>query len=313
MKNIASIIFTITTVLLVTACQMSNTDTELPLYTLATLAWIDREGHIEPINIPAKNYIYAQVSPDGSRLAINARDETSDIWIYDLEAENLRRLTQDAESNIGPLWAPDGRIAYTRIIDGKQEIVIQAADLFSPAEPLTLFFTHDINKYPTSFSEDEETLIFHSSPNGYDMWSLALNGGNENFQALFISEFRETNGVLSPDGHWLAYELDETGGLEIYVSPFPNVDSGRIQISVDGGSRPHWHSDGNELFYIDQFENELSGAMMVVDFDTNSGTIVGRPELLFEGIFHSPLQGQGRQLYDVSADGQRFLMIQKAQ
>ncbi len=313
MKKIVSSILTAATVLPLTACQMPNTDSELPLYTLATLAWIDREGHIEPINIPARNYIYAQVSPDGSRLAINARDETSDIWIYDLETENLRRLTQDTESNIGPLWAPDGRIAYTRMIDGKQEIVIQAADLSSPTESLTLSFTHDMNKYPTSFSVDGGNLIFHSSPNGYDMWSLTLAGGNESFQALFTSEFRETNGVLSPNSHWLAYELDETGGLEIYVSPYPNVDSGRIQISVDGGSRPHWHPDGNEIFYIDQYENELSGAMMVVDFDTNSGTIVGRPELLFEGIFHSPRQGQGRQLYDVSADGQRFLMIQKTQ
>lgn len=308
-----SIVITTTIVLFISACQTLDPDTELPLYMLSTLVWIDREGRVEPINIPERNYIYAQISPDGTRLAINARDETSDIWIYDLKRENLQRLTLEAESNIGPLWAADGRIAYTRMFAGKQEIVIQAADLSSPAEPVTLSITHNINKYPSSFTADGKTLIFHTSPDGYDMWSLALSEGTITSQELFTSEFRETNGALSPDGHWLAYELDQTGDLEIYVSPFPDVDSARIRISDDGGSRPHWHPDGTEIFYIDQYENELSGKMMVVDFDANSGMTMSRPEILFEGIFHSPVQGQGRQLYDVSADGKRFLMIRKTQ
>ena len=317
-KKLASLISGAAMILLFTACQTKSDamlafESGLASYTPSTLVWIDREGRVEPINLPERNYVYSQISPDGKYIAINSRDETSDIWIFDLETESLRKLTPDLESNIGPLWMSDGRLAFTRMYDGKQEIVLQPADLLSSAKPLTLAFTHDANKFPTSFSEDGETLIFHSSPSGYDMWSLTLAGENNNAQSLFSSDSRETNGVLSPDGRWLAYELGETFDLNVFVSPFPEVDSNRIKISQSGGSRPHWSSDGSEIFFIDQYESELSGAMMAADFDKESGSLVGNPQLLFEGIFHSPLAGQGRQLYDVSADDQRFLMIQKTQ
>ena len=302
--------------LLFAGCQPQSPDggdpvqTDLPLHTPATLAWIDRSGQIEPIDIPARNYIYAQISPDGTRIALNARDETSDIWIYDLRTAALRRLTPDASANIGPLWAPDGRLAYTRIINDTQEIALQ--ETVGTRPPETLSILSDNNKYPTSFAPDGRTLIFHKSTYGYDMYALSIREEGNTERPLLTSDSRETNGVLSPDGRWLAYELDESGQLEIYVSPYPYVGAGRERISANGSSRPHWHPNGNELFYIDQYDAELSGALMAVGFDENSGTRTDPPELLFEGIFHSPIQGQGRQLYDVSADGERFLMIIKA-
>jgi Tol biopolymer transport system component len=291
-------------------CQMTDrltSDSSSSMQPLNTLAWLDREGIEEPIDIQPHNYIYAQLSADGKQVALNSRDESSDIWIFDLQFESLRRLTLDLSSNIGPLWAPDGRLAYTRVINDTQELVVQAADRSTPAELLSILSNNA--KYPTSFSADGRTLIYHTSTFGYDMWSLSLNGENSSTQPLFANPaYRETNGALSPNERWIAYESDETSQLEIFVSPFPNVDTGRIQVSVGGGSRPRWHPDGNELFYIKQNEPALTGALMSVSIDTNSGFTNEAPVLLFENKFIAP--NAGRQVYDISADGQRFLMIQ---
>ena len=197
--------------------------------------------------------------------------------------------------------------AYTRVINDTQELVVQAADRSTPAELLSILSNNA--KYPTSFSADGRTLIYHTSTFGYDMWSLLLNGENSSTQPLFANPaYRETNGALSPNERWIANESDETGQLEIFVSPFPNVDTGRIQVSVGGGSRPRWHPDGNELFYIKQNEPALTGALMSVSIDTNSGFTNEAPVLPFENKFIAP--NAGRQVYDISADGQRFLMIQ---
>ncbi len=302
-------IIILTTLPLIEGCQIADRSTlgsPDAVDQLNTLAWIDREGHVEPINIPARNYIYAQLSPDGTQVALNSRDESSDIWIYDLQQESLRRLTLDPTPNIGPLWAPDSRLAYTRVVDGTQEIALQVADRSSPAEQLSIL-SGDA-KYPTSFTADGLTLIYHTSTTGYDMWTLSLEGESKSNQQLLAGPFRETNGALSPDERCLAFESDESGQLEVYVSPYPEVNTDRIQISVGGGSRPRWNPNGNELFYIAQNEPELTGALMAVAVDTESDFAPGRPELLFENNFIAP--NAGRQVCDISADGQRFLMIQ---
>lgn len=303
----------VTSLILLVGCQMTDSlrsDSTSTATTLNTLAWIDREGHTEAIAIPTRNYIYAQLSPDGKQVALNSRDESSDIWIFDLQLESLRRLTLDPSSNIGPLWAPDGRLAFTRVIDGTQELAVQAADYSSPAELLSIL--SDNAKYPTSFSKDGRTLIYHTSTFGYDMWSLSFDESNKSTQQLLANpDQRETNGVLSPDENWIAYESDLSGQLEIFVSPFPNVGSGRIQISVGGGSRPHWSHDGGELFYIKQYEPELTGALMQVTINSQSGDFsASSPAMLFENNFIAP--NAGHQVYDISADGRRFLMIQNA-
>jgi len=304
-----------TSLILLVGCQMTDSlrsESTSPLEALSTLAWIDREGHAEAITIPPRNYIYAQLSPDDKQVALNSRDESSDIWIFDLQHESLRRLTLDPSSNIGPLWAPDGRLAFTRVINETQEIVLQAADLSGPAEQLSIL--SDNAKYPTSFSADGRTLVYHTSTFGYDMWLLSLDAENTSSQPLLASpDHRETNGALSPDERWIAYESDESGLLEIYVSSFPDINTRRIQISEGGGSRPLWSHDGSELFYIKQYEPKLTGALMKVTIHYDSGNesdnfSASAPEMLFENNFIAP--NAGHQVYDISAGDERFLMIQ---
>ena len=105
---------------------------------------------------------------------------------------------------------------------------------------------------------------------------------------------------FSPDGRWIAYASTESERREIYVQPYPGP-GGKWQISTDGGTEPQWNRNGRELFY------RSGDKMMAVDISTQSGFVAGKPKQLFEG--HYAMNLLARADYDVSPDGQRFLML----
>jgi serine/threonine-protein kinase len=123
--------------------------------------------------------------------------------------------------------------------------------------------------------------------------------------------FNEENAELSPDGRWLAYQSDESGQFEVYVRPFPDVNSGRWPVSTGGGTRPLWARNGRELFYV-VTTGAGSAALMRVPIEHRGTFTVGVPSKLFEGRYYFTdgvgIAGEER-TYDVSPDGQRFLMI----
>ena len=123
-------------------------------------------------------------------------------------------------------------------------------------------------------------------------------------EPLLQTPFTEDNGEISPDGRWLAYQSNESGRFEISVRPFPNVDGGRWTISTSGGTHPLWARRGTELFYLDG-----TGAMTRVPIQTAPTFSAGTPTTLFDTRYVT--RGTGR-AYDVSPDGQRFLMIKAA-
>jgi len=121
---------------------------------------------------------------------------------------------------------------------------------------------------------------------------------------LVQTPFIERNGVVSPNGRWLAYEANDAGRFEISVRPYPDVDSGgRFQVSAAGGTRPLWSRNGRELFYV-----SLTGALMRVGIDNGPASATAPTQLIGEGYLTAPPIDLGR-TYDVSPDGQRFLMI----
>ena len=121
-----------------------------------------------------------------------------------------------------------------------------------------------------------------------------------------MSEFNERNAEISPDGKWLAYQSDASGRYEIYVQPFPDVETSRQQVSTSGATRPLWGPDGRELFYVTE------AAVMGVAVETRGGFAPGAPALVVEGQYYGTASGNrpGRS-YDISLDGQRFLMIKE--
>ena len=175
----------------------------------------------------------------------------------------------------------------------------------SPAEPLT---KDENNLNPTGISPNGGTVILERSApeTDNDLMRLPLTG-DRRLAPLVQTKFTERNGTVSPDGRWLAYQSNGSGRDEIYIRPFPNVTNGQWQVSTAGGTRPLWARNGQELFFL-----ALDGALMRVPLQATDVTWgAGPPARLFAGQFFAPVGttvNNGR-TYDVSPDGQRFLMI----
>ena len=269
-----------------------------------TLVWVDRQGKEETIQAPPRAYTYARLSPDGTRVALDSRDDENDIWIFDLARGNLQRLTFDPGMNRLPVWTSDSkRVAFTSDRDGVENIYWQAADGSGTMERLSDTSSLQI---PDSFTKDAHQLVFHRPFNPpYDVGVITL-GPERRAEMLLDSSASELNPELSPDGKWLVYESDESKRSEIYLSPFPDVKRAKTLVSVRGGTRPHWSATGRELFYYSN--NRIMSVS--VQAGANGTLTLGRAESVVQGSYAIPLN-VGRH-YDVWPDGKRFLLLKDA-
>jgi eukaryotic-like serine/threonine-protein kinase len=268
-----------------------------------TLVWVDRQGHEEPLGVPPRAYNYPRISPSGTQVALDIRDQENDIWIWDFLRRTLTRLTFDPGLNRGPTWTPDGkRLAFSAQRDETENIYWQAADGTGAAERLTKGSKPEL---PNSFSPDGKHLLFNT-PSGSprDIGIVNLDG-EPRAELLIHTPFNEFNANFSPDGRWIAYESEESGRAEVYVRPFPDINSGRWQVSVGGGTRPVWARNGRELFYY-----IAPGKIMTVPVEPGASFKAGTPQMVFEGPYPSVNNGL---IYDVSPDGRRFLMIKTSE
>jgi Tol biopolymer transport system component len=262
------------------------------------MVWVDRDGVEQPLPAPTRAYENLRLSPDGRRIAMEIDQQ---IWIYDLARETLSRLTFEGSLNRLPLWTPDGkRIAfYSDKAAGEYNLWWQLSDGSGRLERLT---TDEYANNPETFSPDGHLLAFvEINPNTqWDIWILRI--GDNKPTPFLRTPFSEGAPAFSPDGHWLAYVSNESGRPEVYVQPYPGP-GGKYPISTDGGTEPLWNHNGRELF----FRN--GNKMMAVDVTTAPDFSVGRPRLLFEGEYWANETPTQRSAYDVSPDGQRFLMV----
>ncbi len=266
-----------------------------------TLVWVDRQGREEAIPAPARPYVYLHLSPDGTKIALDIRDQENDIWVWDVTRTFLTRLTFDPGLDRRPVWTPDGqRIAFSSQREGVPNLFWQAADGTGAVERLKESAN---NQFPTSFSPDGARLVVGDTANDIAILTLA---GERQTAPLIQTTFSERNGEISPDGRWLAYESTESGEEEIYVRPFPDVDAGKWQVSTGGGSRPLWAQSGEELFYL-----APDGAVMRLSAEGAATFRPGLPTQLFQGPYFASVAEYAFRTYDVSPDGQRFLMIKE--
>ncbi len=264
------------------------------------LVWVDRKGNVSPVTSGLRRYSHPRLSPDGRNVAVAvAQDGPYNVWLHDLERETQTRLSFGEGNDYNPVWTPDGeRVAYTSERDGPYQIYWRVVDGTTPEEPLLEDRVTD--KHPYAILPDGLALVYDRSGNekGRGVWLAPLTSG-ESPTPLVDSPSRELNAAVSTDGKWLAYQSNESGRDEIYAQPFPS--GRRQQISTAGGTHPLWARGGHELFCRNGHE------MLVVEVDTADGLRAGRPRVLFEKELEF---AETFRNYDISPDGQRFLMVQ---
>jgi Tol biopolymer transport system component len=292
------------------AAQYGFSDTGMLAYivggadiaTERNLVWVDRNGKEETVDAPPRAYAYAHLSPDATQVALDIRDQENDIWIWDLARKTLARLTFDTATNFGGIWTPDGKsVAYSAVRNEEEGIWLQAAD--GSGSPESLIKRPEGGLFAEAFSPDGKQLLVTGGPTSVDISMLSI-GADAAPKQLLATKFNEYNATISPDGRWMAYQSDESGRFEIYVRPFPAVNSGRWQISTEGGYRPLWNKNGREIFYF-----RVPGIMMSVPVETGTSFKAGAPRVLFKGEYFA---GYNRTQYSVTPDGRRFLMIKNA-
>ena len=270
------------------------------------LVWVERDGGEEALSAPMRAYRYPRVSPDGQQVAVSVTGEAPGVWIWSLKGERLTPVTTGPAVNLYNIWTRDGRQIFFGSDRGDGfGLYRKATDGAGETERLA---RADRPVYPTGMSPDGKSLVYRIGD--FAPWHiglLSLDGESEP-TPLLESTYNEFHADISPDGRWLAYTSDESGQREVYVCHFPEVDSGRWQVSNDGGEAPVWSPSGDELFYRFR-KSGVEARMMAVRVIEAGEVRPGRPEVLFAG---DHLFGEIARNYDVSPDGERFLMIRAA-
>jgi Tol biopolymer transport system component len=263
------------------------------------LVWVTRNGMEQALSAPALAYGYPRISPDGRRVAVELDNQ---IWLYDLSRDTLTRFTFEGSTNQSPGWTPDGkRIAFRSRKDGTPNLFWQLADGSGGVERLA---TSDRVQNLTSWSADGQLLAFFEpgATTLRDIWVLRLS--DRKAEPFLRTPFNEGGASFSPDGKWVAYVSNESGRPEIYVQPYPGP-GGKWQISTDGGTEPLWNRNGRELFY------RSGNKMMAVQVETQPSFSASKPTLLFEREYAASQFPATGIAYDVTHDGQRFLMVRE--
>jgi len=269
------------------------------------LVWVDRNGREQPLSLPARAYLGPHLSPDGERVVLWTQGQERLVWVYDLRRETMTLVTPEGR-NSRAIWAPDGRqVTYASATTGEEVIVSKAADGSGAAKPLA------VRGQPSSWAPDAQALAFVWSVEGgrsrNAVWFLRI--GEQEPRPFVNSRFTEGYPEFSPDGRWVAYTSDETGRQEVYAQPYPGPGE-RRQLSNNGGTQPAWAHSGRELFYTEIDGRTQRMRMMSVPLAAGSPLRAGVPHPLFEGLFRDQANTRG---YDVTPDGQRFLMIKPVQ
>ncbi len=268
------------------------------------LLWFDRAGKQSGAVGEPAIHLFHRISPDGHKLVAqinDARTGNIDLWIYDLARGVRTRLTFDPSVESWPVWSPDGtHIAYASNRKARFHIYQIASSGAGGEEPL--LEEPDADTRPLSWSRDGRYLAFMRrqarGTTRADIWILPLFGDRKAFP-IMQSPFEESVAAFSPDGRWLAYESNESGRNEVYVTPFPGA-GGKWQVSTAGGSAPRWRSDGLELYYL-AADNKLMAAAIMPKGTTLE---IGAVRSLFQA---RPVAGPGGG-YDATGDGKRFLI-----
>jgi eukaryotic-like serine/threonine-protein kinase len=259
------------------------------------LVWVSRQGTEQPVTDVPRAYLSPRLAADNRRIVVAVG---SDLWVQDTLRSTFTRLTpQQSDTASNPLWTPDGKQVVFRTPTGLRSI-----DTDGSGRSRTIAGTTS-GDFPNSVSPDGTTVATarRTTEGVVDIYAVSL-AGDRAPRALVTGPNFEGGPQFSPDGRWLAYVSNESGQFQVYLRRYPGPE-GRWTVSTGGGTSPLWNHTGNELFY------RSGNRMMAVSVTTTTADVtLATPRVVFEGPYS---YGSTVALtnYDVSADGQRFLMV----
>jgi len=269
------------------------------------LTWMDRAGRtLGTVGEPGM-FTSIALSSDERRIAasMQSANDNRDVWILDVTRGTPARFTFDPGASNAALWSPDGaRIAFSANRNGIPGIQVKRVEGTTKEELLLAPDAGGGALTPTQWSVDNRYLVFTRTQGvggSTDIWALPLSGDRKPFPVI-QTPWSETNGVLSPNGRWIAYQSSEGLPTEIYVQPFPPT-GGKFQVSRNGGFHAMWRPDGRELYFI-----STDARMMAAAVDTTGQFQWSAPTALF-GVNTLVAQGPYGRQFAVSKDG-RFLV-----
>lgn len=275
-----------------------------PAPSPSQLAWYDRNGRrLEQVG-ESGLYRGIALSPDGKRVVVHRHEhlDGGNLWLRDLERGTFARITFGAGHDLWPIWSPDGASV---LFSGTGFNVYKARADGAGGEELVL----DSLRIPRLSDWIAGTvLISHVRDKSSDVSALRLDGTGA-ISPTLSTRFNEGEAIVSPNGRRLAYISDESGDYEVYVSSYPELDD-KLQVSTAGGVSPLWSRDGRELFYVTR-----DGTFMSAPLDADGGILPPRTLFKTNVAFFDHPSGIGMvpdRAYDVSSDGQRFLINERS-
>ena len=271
------------------------------------LVWRDRNGaKLGVIGRPQQAMEFLSLSPDARYVAVNADEGGNiDIWLHDTVRSTRKRFTFDPAVDRNGVWAPDSsKVVFSSSRNQTSfDLFVKQADGEADVKPLLVTPFHS---WPNDWSPDGRTLSYHSGSSGFgvDLWMLDMGQNEEDSKAtLYLQTTSQEHGaVFSPNGRYIAYLSRKSGRDEVYVRRFPKGE-GKWQVSINSGVQPRWSRDGKELFYV---EGET---LISVPVTTDPRFEAGEAKRLFSDPNFAWRERTMPQ-YDVSPDGERFVMIE---
>jgi Tol biopolymer transport system component len=283
----------------------------------SVLTWYDKSGkELQRVGEPGVQ-ANPTLSPDGLRVAVDITDlkaNNLDVWIDDVNRGTSTRFTFDPAEETDGIWSRDGKMIVYRSIANGSGVNVKGADGLQPeknlvkvANALPVLNADSYDLIPNTWTPDDKQILCALQTSTKDSRGSVLvlvpaSGGK--LKQFLPSDSSKTNAQISPDGKWVAYASNESGEWEIYVTTFPSA-AGKWQVSRGGGIEPRWRGDGKEIYYIGPTET-----LMAVPLETSATFSSGGPVPLFQIRGRAPISSTDLFTYDVTKDGQRFLVNQ---
>ncbi len=271
---------------------------------LSQLTWVDRSGkELGKVGEPG---IIANptISPDQRRVAFdlaNRREKNIDVWTYNLENSTSARFTFDPSEETTGVWSRDGKTIAFRGIGTSDVLRLKPSNGLLPDKGLAGPPNGGGDFIPNSWSLDDRTLMA-TEEFKIGGASLILVSVPDGKMTTFLEGGAKRNGQISPDGKWVAYESNETGDWEVFITTYPTA-GGKLQVSRTGGRQPRWRGDGKEIFYLDP-----RGTLVAVPVTTEPGLSTGTTIELFATNSRPYISSSDLFMYDVTRDGSRFIV-----